>query len=94
MLASAPARSLNHIRSIMGIPDSIFPEGALIVRLSTGVGVAQPLIPADVTDERLAFVMRAILGMWTASAQVHRVPALRTDWLIINAKIALAMLLK
>jgi hypothetical protein len=29
MLASAPARSLNHIRSIMGIPDSIFPEGAL-----------------------------------------------------------------
>jgi putative ABC transport system substrate-binding protein len=29
MLASSPVRSLNHIRPLMGIPDSIFSENAL-----------------------------------------------------------------
>jgi hypothetical protein len=45
MLASAPARSLNHIRSIMGIPDSIFPEGALTATDSSGRRLVQYALP-------------------------------------------------
>ena len=39
MLASSPVRSLNHIRPLMGIPDSTFSENALVVTIRTEDGL-------------------------------------------------------
>ncbi len=64
------------------------------MRIAAGVGAALAFVSADIAHERLTFVVRAIIRMWSASGQVHCVPALRTDRLIINAKTVPGLLLK
>jgi hypothetical protein len=71
----------------LGFTAAFFQERVtLIVRAADGVSAAQTFIIANIASECLAFVVIPKLRVFRPGSQMHWVPALRTDRMIVNAK--------